>query len=161
MGGGRDTSFVFVWPGKLEATAEAGLQARVPYRLTCVRVTAFESRFRGARNALLAGTAEGLALAFDWRCLLRDSAGGGKKEGRLEWQSEVLAPSAQVRAEGGETIINLFDLFLLLPLSFKVDWSLHSWPFWVLQLLLWPLQLLSFYRHISERFSFTGTFVTV
>lgn len=97
MGGGRDTSFVFVWPGKLEATTEAGLQARVPYRLTCVRVTAFESRFRGARNALLAGTKEGLVLAFDWGCLLRDSASGGKNEGQLGWEGEVLAPSAQVR----------------------------------------------------------------
>lgn len=89
---------MFVWPGKLEATSEAGLQARVPYRLTCVRVTAFESRFRGARNALLAGTTEGLALAFDWGCLLRDSAVGRKKnERRSAWDSEMLAPSVQVK----------------------------------------------------------------
>lgn len=99
-------SSVFVWPRKLEATSvDAGLEAKVPYRLTCIRATAFEARFKGAHNALLAGTREGLALAFDWGCLLRDSGSGvcggnGGEDGRESVKArptgEVLAPSAQV-----------------------------------------------------------------
>ena len=105
-GGDHRKSSVFVWPGKLEATSgDPGLEAKVPYRLTCVRATAFEARFKGAHNALLAGTREGLALAFDWGCLLRDSRGGGtggggdddgRESGKTRLNGEVLAPSAQV-----------------------------------------------------------------
>lgn len=112
--GDTRTSSVFVWPGKLEATAEPGLQARVSYRLTCVRATAFCARFGGARNALLAGTRAGMALVFDWGCLLRGGTGGGSdgggtgafvggKEGRgaaagkAGSGDEMLLPSAQVR----------------------------------------------------------------
>eukprot|EP00752_Nemacystus_decipiens_P007835 g7000.t1 len=102
--GDHRKSSVFAWPRKLEATSgEAGLEARVPYRLTCVRATSFEARFKGAHNALLAGTKEGLALAFDWGCLLRESGGGGvtggedsKEGGKARPIGEVLAPSAQV-----------------------------------------------------------------
>lgn len=115
-------SSIMVWPGRLEAAAEAGLQAHVPYRLTCLRLTTFEARFAGARNVLLAGTREGLAVAFDWGCMLRDSGGGGRAGGghdgvgdrgaeggiagdeggggvagvRREAGSEMLMPSAQV-----------------------------------------------------------------
>lgn len=103
--GDHRKSSILVWPGKLEATSgDAGLEAKVPYRLTCVRATAFEARFKGAHNALLAGTKEGLALAFDWGCLLRDSGrGAGGGSGSDGWEGgngrpkgEVLAPSAQV-----------------------------------------------------------------
>lgn len=108
--GDRRTSSILVWPGKLEAAAGApGLEVRVPHRLTCVRATAFEARFKGAHNALLAGTKGGLALAFDWGCLLResggrgggttggDSDGAGKKERGIN--NGVLAPSAQVMSQ--------------------------------------------------------------
>ena len=108
LGAGNDgdhrRSSVFVWPRKLEATSgEAGFEAKVPYRLTCVRATAFEARFKGAHNALLAGTKEGLALAFDWGCLIRESAGGGvgggeggRESGKARPNGELLPPSAQV-----------------------------------------------------------------
>lgn len=90
-------SFVFVWPRRLEATAEAGLQAAVPYRLTCLRLTAFGDRFKDPRNALLAGTRDGIALAFDWGCLLRDSGGGGGGQPRSPREDNTLRPCAQVR----------------------------------------------------------------
>lgn len=102
-------SSLFVWPGKLDGASGApGLEVRVPHRLTCVRATAFEARFKGAHNALLAGTRGGLALAFDWGCLLRDSGSGGGGGGTVGGDSDrvgskgggkgsgVLAPSAQV-----------------------------------------------------------------
>ena len=114
-------SSIFVWPRKLEATSEeAGLEAEVPYRLTCVRSTAFEARFKGAHNALLAGTKEGLALAFDWGCLLRNSGGGGGggggggsgacsgREGGNGWKKgDALAPSAQVWRDSGGFIFGV------------------------------------------------------
>eukprot|EP00903_Cladosiphon_okamuranus_P020583 g18894.t1 len=100
--GDHRKSSVLVWPRKLEATSgDAGLEAKVPYRLTCVRATAFEARFKGAYNALLAGTKEGLALAFDWGCLLRESGGGGGGEQSRESKksrpkASILTPFAQV-----------------------------------------------------------------
>lgn len=106
--GDHRTSSVLVWPRKLEATSgDAGLEAKAPYRLTCVRATAFEARFKGAHNALLAGTKEGLAVAFDWGCLLRDSGGGvggggggggeeSKESRKARPNGEALTPSAQV-----------------------------------------------------------------
>lgn len=76
-----DTSSLFVWPGGLEPTAEVpGLRAQIPCRLTCVRITPFETRFGEARNALLAGTAAGMVVSFDWGCLVRDA---GKMEGSV------------------------------------------------------------------------------
>ncbi|CAM9787634.1 unnamed protein product [Scytosiphon promiscuus] len=61
----RRRSSIFVWPGKLDAASGApGLEVWVPHRLTCVRATAFEARFKGAHNVLLAGTKGGLALAM-------------------------------------------------------------------------------------------------
>ncbi|CAM9932995.1 unnamed protein product, partial [Ectocarpus fasciculatus] len=92
------SSSFFVWPPKLEpVSGEPGLEVRVPHRLTCVRATAFETRYRGAHNILLAGTKGGLALAFDWGCLLRDSAAGDdEQKGDRREKGGVLMPSAQV-----------------------------------------------------------------
>lgn len=109
--GDQRKSSIFVWPRKIEASSqEAGLEATVPFRLTCVRATAFEARFKGAHNALLAGTREGMALAFDWGRLLRNSGGGGcsgdrgwgngKKEENGGEKAAALAPSAQVMWRG-------------------------------------------------------------
>ena len=96
-----ETSSLFVWPGKLEPTVEAGLQARVPYRLTCVRVTPFEDRFGGARNVLLAGTTGGMVVAFDWGCLLHAArnCGGGDRTDRLMGAGgeDTVLPCAQVK----------------------------------------------------------------
>ncbi|CAM9414292.1 unnamed protein product, partial [Ectocarpus sp. 12 AP-2014] len=81
----QSSSSFFVWPPKLEPiSGEPGLEVRVPHRLTCVRVTAFETRYWGAHNVLLAGTKGGLAVAFDWGCLLRDSAAGDEEKGDRE-----------------------------------------------------------------------------
>lgn len=106
-GGGGDesderTSSILMWPGRLETGGEAARQASVPYRLTCLRVTAFGARFKGARNVLLAGTREGIVLAFDWGRLLRDSGGGSTGDGkgsgvvRRERENDTLSPSIQV-----------------------------------------------------------------
>ncbi|CAB1115621.1 unnamed protein product [Ectocarpus sp. CCAP 1310/34] len=93
----QSSSSFFVWPPKLEPiSGEPGLEVRVPHRLTCVRATAFETRYWGAHNVLLAGTKGGLAVAFDWGCLLRDSAAGDEEKGNRGEKGGVLMPSAQV-----------------------------------------------------------------
>lgn len=104
-----DTSSLFVWPSGLEPTAEVpGLRARIPHRLTCVRVTPFEGRFGEARNALLAGTSAGMVVSFDWGCLVRDAGkmerSGAKKgkgpddaaERQQDQKEYSVLPSAQV-----------------------------------------------------------------
>ncbi|CAM9251968.1 unnamed protein product, partial [Ectocarpus sp. 4 AP-2014] len=93
----QSSSSFFVWPPKLEPiSGEPGLEVRVPHRLSCVRATAFETRYWGAHNVLLAGTKGGLAVAFDWGCLLRDSAAGEEEKGDRGGKGGVLMPSAQV-----------------------------------------------------------------
>ncbi|CAM9459794.1 unnamed protein product [Ectocarpus sp. 12 AP-2014] len=93
----QSSSSFFVWPPKLEPiSGEPGLEVRVPHRLTCVRATAFETRYWGAHNVLLAGTKGGLAVAFDWGCLLRDSAAGDEEKGDRGKKDGMLMPSAQV-----------------------------------------------------------------
>lgn len=104
-GGDNRTSSLFVWPRRLEATAEAGLQVTVPYRLTCLRLTEFGARFKGARNALLAGTRDGVALAFDWGCLVIRSNGGGAAGGSEEEENgAVHGGGKRCRPQGNETV---------------------------------------------------------
>ncbi|CAM9442887.1 unnamed protein product, partial [Choristocarpus tenellus] len=91
------SSYIYVWPKKVEAIPKAGLEARVSegYHITSLCATAFEGRVLAPppRNLLLAGTTQGLALAFDWGCLLRRSSVGSDE--RAEKEEEVI-PAAQV-----------------------------------------------------------------
>lgn len=97
-------SSIMVWPESVGGAADVGLQTTVAYRLTCVRMTAFEERFKGARNALIAGTKEGMALAFDWGFLLRASRRGGQ-DGKVNDTRESCPAAVQDHGYGEKPFV--------------------------------------------------------